>query len=713
MPSSTIYVRHGKNIRRDLSFLLEGVDEFQLNCPSVPSALLVHGPLAFSIAQDSHARTLFAAAHFGRGRVVVAPHEIYLSHPPLRRFMSNAVRWLAGECNPEKKVYVNRKLQHLYDNLQGEGFVCMLSELTDGAGVYCCTSYSDYQAEEIHQFVAEGGGLLIGGHSWSWSYRHTQDALAGYPGNKILNRFGIGILSSTMDGIIYKAPSTTEAEGYYHFRKALAQVTAHVRRMGSLAGLTAPWLDALARDCASYLRMGADQSPQYRAVLQELTQLVLKAGIPQVSKEHPIKGSSEKILLFLASELFKVLPDPGVLMSATGATLLHTVPLVHILIDGSNEGSEAWRSTGLYVPPGMKTTVCMPPAVIGKWWKVQVGCHTDNLGKKDELKRAPVVTQRFDISTERVTVSSLWGGLLYIVVPKGSQLGKVDVIVEDAVRAPYFRAGESSVSQWETSVRHYPAPWAELETDNVILTVPSESVRHLDDPEPLLSLWNRIMEGVAKLAATARRFPRPERIVADVQISAGWMHSGYPVMIHLGSVREIAQFEFMRSNGIWGPIHELGHNQQRALWEIHPHTTEATCNLWSVYIHENVLGMPRHEAHGQLTPDRRKQRIKDYINHGAKLDDWFVWTCLETYLQLQEGFGWEPFIQLFSDYQRLFFKNLDSTGKMNLWAEKFSQEVQRNLVPFFKAWGWPIEHRLVTELAKLPEWEENPMKSYY
>nr|XP_015203556.1 PREDICTED: TRPM8 channel-associated factor homolog [Lepisosteus oculatus] len=375
-------------------------------------------------------------------------------------------------------------------------------------------------------------------------------------------------------------------------------------------------------------------------------------------------------------------------------------------------GDEAWRSTGLYVSPWKQATVCVPSAVVGKGWQVQVGCHTDDLSRLNELKRAPVVTCRFSITAERVPVSSLWGGLLYVIVPRGSQLGQVEITVEDAVMAPFFRLGESSVSQWRSSARHCPAPWAELEADSVILTVPSDSVCSLDDPTPLLSLWNRITKGVAKLAATAPRFPRQERIVADVQISAGWMHSGYPIMIHLKSVKEIADLQHMKEAGMWGPIHEMGHNQQRELWDIRPHTTEATCNLWSVYIHEEVLGIPRHKAHEELRPHTRKNRIKDYVRKGATLEHWHVWTALETYLQLQEGFGWKPYMQLFSDYQEMSGTGLDNKGKMNLWAERFSLQVKRNLAPFFRAWGWPIEEPLAAKLAALPAWEENPMSSY-
>lgn len=64
-------------------------------------------------------------------------------------------------------------------------------------------------------------------------------------------------------------------------------------------------------------------------------------------------------------------------------------------------------------------------------------------------------------------------------------------------------------------------PWAELITENIILTVPSDAIRSLQDPEALLSQWDAIMNAIAELAAIPKKFLRPERIVADVQISAG------------------------------------------------------------------------------------------------------------------------------------------------------------------------------------------------
>uniref|UniRef100_A0AAQ6IU42 Uncharacterized protein n=1 Tax=Anabas testudineus TaxID=64144 RepID=A0AAQ6IU42_ANATE len=48
----------------------------------------------------------------------------------------------------------------------GSGIDCTKTQFRKDLSVYVCTAYTDENVEEIQDFVAEGGGLLIGGHSW-------------------------------------------------------------------------------------------------------------------------------------------------------------------------------------------------------------------------------------------------------------------------------------------------------------------------------------------------------------------------------------------------------------------------------------------------------------------------------------------------------------------------------------------------------------------
>lgn len=74
--------------------------------------------------------------------------------------------------------------------------------------------------------------------------------------------------------------------------------------------------------------------------------------------------------------------------------------------------------------------------------QVQVGCHTDDLTSASKLSRAPVVTYQCSMDRTTRTVACLWGGLLYVIVPKGSTLGPVSVTIRRAVPAPYYKLGE-------------------------------------------------------------------------------------------------------------------------------------------------------------------------------------------------------------------------------------------------------------------------------
>jgi hypothetical protein len=73
--------------------------------------------------------------------------------------------------------------------------------------------------------------------------------------------------------------------------------------------------------------------------------------------------------------------------------------------------------------------------------QVQIGCHTDDLTFAIKLFRAPVVTYQCCMNRTQRSVSCLWGGLLYIIVPKGCQLGPVSVTITNAVPAPYYKLG--------------------------------------------------------------------------------------------------------------------------------------------------------------------------------------------------------------------------------------------------------------------------------
>ncbi|KAJ8280241.1 hypothetical protein GJAV_G00052220 [Gymnothorax javanicus] len=710
IPSSWLAVAIDKDYSDDLEILLQGVSEFDVQCSATPSEVMIHGPLAFPITTDDAHRAFFAGSYYGQGRVIVTTHESYISRPALGTFLVNAIRWLDEGRNGE--VGILPKLKAASDVLGKSGLKCTLTDFRDDLSVYVCTSYSDEHAAEIQEFVAEGGGLLIGGHGWNWAQKNKgRNVLTEYPGNHILNKLGFSILGNFLRPGKYKAPEPSTAYSeYYHFRNMLKRFAGHVTKGNELKPHELNFLKRLGGDCASFLRMEALDQHSYRSVLDLLADIVKNTTVPQVSQTSPVKDPKDHLLISMCNDLYKVCPNRDELLGH----IIHAKPSLAVMnnvavkIDGKAPGGLEWKSTGLYLSPGMKTYMRFPAEMVNKGWRVQIGCQTDFVGNAAVLKRAPVVHHQFDIDSEMMEVYNLWGGLIYFVAPDKSTAGELKILVQQAVMAPYYKSGVTTVEDWVKTIRNAPAPWAEMEFENIIITCHSTTVRDVERPDEVAALWDEIMRAVADLGSNPQKFLRKERYVADVQISHGLMHCGYPIMMHAPSAINLMKPDVLRESGCWGAIHELGHNQQRGAWEFPPHTTECTCNLWSVYVFENVFGIERGKAHKAIAPAKRKA-VREAFKKNPDLAKWSVFTALETYLQLQEEFGWEPFKKVFAAYQGKKNVPRAKDAKMSLFAEMFSRTVERNLTPFFKAWAWPITADTEKKLADLPEWTDHPM----
>ncbi|XP_061923993.1 TRPM8 channel-associated factor homolog [Entelurus aequoreus] len=707
IPSSWMSVVIGKDFEEDLEFLLHGISEFDLSGNQIASEILVHGQLAFPVAMADDKRTFLAASYYGLGRVIVVSHEQYLQREELAPFWNNAIHWLTKDRHGTIGILRRDDLKVFKDS----GFKCEETDFRKDLSVFVGSAYNDKYAEEIQDFVAEGGGLLIGGHAWYWAQQHNdQNPFTEFSGNKIINKMGLSLLSTTIKGGVFKAPVPSKTvKDTYHFRHLLQRFAAHVTQGKNLTQHEEQCLKRLGKDCAAFLKMNAHDCCPYNQVLSTLTNVLKRSGMPQVCDSCPVKSPKDHLLLSVGTEVYKVCHNPDSLMPylIKQNPLLPVVYNYKIPLNVNTAEGEEWISTGLYLSPGMKTYMALPAQIVNKGWKVQIGCQTDHL-QHEELKRAPKVHERFSVTTGMLLVWNLWGGLVYLVAPPKTQVGGLEVTVQIAVPAPYYKSGATTPADWSLR-RTAPSPWAELEFENIILTVPSDVVRTLDRPDLLAAFWDTIMRSIADLAAKPHTYARKERFVADVQISHGWMHAGYPVMMHKASAANLVNLEDAKSKGLWGSIHELGHNQQRACWEFRPHTTECTCNLWSVYVHEMVLGINRAKAHSAITPDKRKNRLQEFVKEGKPLGKWEVWVALETYLQLQERFGWGAFKSVFAAYHTMNNFPKDNNGKMNLYAETFSQTVKMNLSGFFKAWSWPIERATEEKLSQLPPWTDHPM----
>ncbi|XP_072506366.1 TRPM8 channel-associated factor 2-like [Notamacropus eugenii] len=259
VPTIPLTVRFGEDLSQDQKQLLDGISELSFSLTGVPSQLLVHGALAFPLGLDYSLGCFLAAARYGRGRVVLAAHEDILCEPKLTHFLCNAVHWLAG--NQKGKIGINPEVKDLRPLLNISCLEsCIVPCVSTDLSVYCCQTYKDHEAKQLHEFVAEGGGLLIGGQSWWWASQNPcKIAMNDYPGNHILNPFGLGILEQTLEKSCF--PVLCPGDSQYHLRPALSQILNEPACQGE--SLPKAWLEKLKKDSKAFLMMSAKGIPAY------------------------------------------------------------------------------------------------------------------------------------------------------------------------------------------------------------------------------------------------------------------------------------------------------------------------------------------------------------------------------------------------------------------------------------------------------------------
>lgn len=690
------------------------------------SPLVLSSPSAFPVLVDNGNRVFAAAALAGQGKVLVFGHNNFMSATvatgDATKIVVNAIGWMARDANPV--VGVDASLTTLKTALTAAGYQVLTVKPSQLASVqvYITTGYTAYTDPEyasVQQFIKNGGGMILGGQGWSFA-----GDMPSYPGNRMLADTGI-----TITNLFDVTSGTTQVSATppSMLLNALVGIDKLIDHVGSVAMLSATDI-GLACGAAG---LAAEKLPLAHKSFYDVASLFLKSASPPVitaaapftPASDPIGGLGVRLQYRYSQDL----PAEQITAHASAADFPYAVAATaprqtfNLTVSGTYAGRDsrygyagatvpAWRSTGAYAAPGDKITVTVPAAFANQGLQVQIGSHTDLLWNKTTWLRFPGIVRSYPINAAQITVASAFGGSVYITVPVGATLGAVAVTISGAVSAPHYVHNTTTMTDWQT-VRNNPAPWAELESQKITLMLPSSYIRSLADPVALMNFWDTVLDADADLASISRSRARAERYLIDRDISNGYMHSGYPIMAPLGEASDLVSLTALRA-GKWGYWHELGHNHQWLPWVLQG-TTESSVNLWSVYVSETLLSIPRETAHPSITTAMRNKRVQDYIAGGRKYATWGAdaFLPLEMYLQLQEGFGWAPYQGLFADYNALSAAQSPSADqdKVDQWTLRFAQKVNKNLGPFFTSWGLPVSAAILAQMSMLPAWTQNPM----
>ncbi len=720
--------RDAASPQADTAFLLEGVKAIEST--GIPGPMAAFGPDAFPLVLGSAAKDITApvvvASRLGKGRVIACGHHGFLETTDKAdsgKFLANSVRWSSGRPTAEPgaiRVGVIRN-ESLLLFLQERGFDAIsltpaeLPAQLPELHVICADSGHWGSAENhsaLEKFIHEGGGLLTAGLGWGWLHLNPGKSLAEHhPGNQLLARAGI----LWLDGPLQR----TAAEGFGTTTPppAVTQSSAALQLLLDAIDSTPPADPQLLGHASWILTRTAQGLPANDTLLLPKLTEIRQRGTGKIpSAASPLKSEDaiERLAMTLDLQALKSSPPGQIKPHPASADFPGSVPASaariteNIVIHTRKTG---WHSTGLYASPGEVILVTLPEHATGDRLTVRIGCHTDRLWDKPSWSRAPDITTSQPLAQTDNAIASPFGGLLYIDVPGNSLEKDITLTLAGAVKAPRFILGQTTPEDWQHTQRAHPAPWAELETEKIILSVPSGAVRTLDDPTALMRFWDKVMDSQADLAAISRERRRPERIVPDVQISAGYMHSGYPIMTHLDVVEKSLDVAHLTANGSWGHFHELGHNHQSPDWTFDG-TVEVTVNLFTLHTYDKVLGHGL-TGHREVTPEARERHLKKYFGTDATFDDWKrdPFLALIMYTQMIEAFGWEAFKKTFADYRHLprDQRPANDDQKRDQWLVRFSTTVGKDLGPFFEAWKIPTFPAARDSLKHLPVWlpEEN------
>lgn len=673
--------------------LRQGVEA--IGVAGVPGPLCVVGDDAFPVVvAQAHRRAvpIVAAATYGQGRLVAFGHGGYLGRvletADTGRLLRNAVGWAGrgGRVGVLRNGFVKDFLAA--EALDGADWMRRLFKLD--VVIADSSRLTDEEVETLYRYVFRGGGLVTATLGWGWRQLNPgKDLATQNPGNRLCAPMGIlwgdGYIQVPADRRI---PVTAELPRMVHAGWALDALRKKrdVDRPLAVYTLARCIPDLPPGD--PHLLPGLRRLRKSGRRLPPLTDNDALAKVVLALELHEARHlPPQKIRAHPAAEAF-----PGD-VARSAARVIRRVDV--------DLAVPRWHSTGLYAPPGEVVTVRAP---VGKKLKLRIGAHTDRLWDKPKWRRAPELVRVVPLRDPETRAASAFGGLIYIDVHSASA-ASAEVWIEGAVEAPYFVLDTTDPEQWRKEIRRRPAPWAELATSKVILTLPAGVVRGLDDPTPLLRFWDQVMDACADLAARPRERRSPERYVADEQISAGYMHSGYPIMTHLDAAPRFVDLATLRAKGDWGMFHEMGHNHQAPDWTFRG-AGEVTCNLFTLYVLETVCGgAAGHEA---VSEQATRDRVEQYAASGRDFELWKrrPFLALVMYRQLREAFGWEAFRKVFAEYRSLppHVRPKTDAEKRDQWLVRFSRTVGRDLGPFFDSWAIPVSEAARREVAGLPAW---------
>ncbi|CAF0917013.1 unnamed protein product [Adineta ricciae] len=637
--------------------------------------------------------TIIVATRFGRGRCLVFAHCDYSGfflnvNENNKRFVENCRQWLANGHDVEFLSI---------DNVQS------MDEINTNNKILVWNAHrekSDVFMNDLCDFLQNGGGLICASVAWGWLQINSKKTLADFPFTRFCDYIGVKLTdnySRCSNSIEFRA-DLVQFKSIHHVVKDLAHHPDDPQKLAIIG---------------SVIKELGDTLPGVPA--ETLHCIVVSAGNDVIPVNTcPIKNENCRQKATGICGIMYGLPGikaPGIQhFPGDFDRPPHILTGVQYTVESS---TVEWHCTGYYVAAGIPIEIDVIDLKGSDKWSARIGCHSDNLGRCDQLRRWPCISICKSLSSGAIRMSSAFGGLLFLQSPEGNS-NSITVNLHHVVLTPTYDLTDANrLITWDSKRSEAEGLWADIAGRFIVFNLPSKSVLHLtaSQLDRALEFWDSVVLAHHDLRGTEP--DRRERIVCDEQPSIGYMQtmndyvldSGYPIVTHMDVSNHtqdgfLLNIETRKKKGEWGIFHEIGHNLQRAWWTF-AGTTEITVNIFTLHAMDKICHIQ------PWIHDWLKDQIsgtKEYINNGSQFNKWKE-NCgvgLFIYAQLIREYGWESYKCVFRKYEQIQPNLSSDQEKMDYWITTFSKQVGQNLVPLFKFWGFPISQPTIDELAQYP-----------
>ncbi|CAF4621799.1 unnamed protein product [Rotaria sp. Silwood1] len=497
-------------------------------------------------------KVAIVAARVGNGRCLIFGNKRYsdfflANDPQDQRFIENCRRWLSQEKEAQFESIDDIESM---DSVKEKGTIL----LWNGHHFKSDTFMNDLSA-----FLKEGGALICGAGAWSWLYFNSGKSLSDFITGRFCDSIGVkvtGNLAGCDDPIPFK-PELVKYKNVYNVVQALASEPNNAEYL-AIVGSAIKELGNTLPDLS----------------IETLQNMVLNAGSDVIpTKTSPIKNKSCRQRSIGLCGILCGLSDtkaPGINEfpgDFDNPLSIETDVTVNIQSKAVNE----WYCTGYYVAPGTTIQIDVSEPVGATGWSARIGCHSDDLGNCDQLRRWPCISTCKLLSVTTVEMSSAFGGLLFLESP-AVELNSISVSIKNVVLTPAYDIMDPNRDKhWDDLRVRAQGIWADIAGQYIVFNLPSQSVRDLNSAQldRALRFWDTVVLTHHDLRGTTP--VRRERIVCDEQPVTGYMHAGYPIVTHLDITDPKSEYFLLNSDilekkGFWGVFHEIGHNMQRDWW---------------------------------------------------------------------------------------------------------------------------------------------------